>query len=90
MELPASVDPALIGAPGTTLTINGNTAAAQPQQVAIGDANGNGIPDAVIKFDRQQVIQAAGNASGAVPVLVQGPLSDGNRFSGTGTIQVIQ
>jgi hypothetical protein len=42
-----------------------------------------------LKFDRQQLIGAIGDEDGDVAVRIDGALSDGNRFSGTGSVQVI-
>jgi hypothetical protein len=56
---------------------------------AIGDHDQDGIPDLMVKFDRQKLITCLGDTTGDVTLTVSGQVA-GLRFEGTDTISVIR
>jgi hypothetical protein len=70
----------------STVTLNGEVSA-ESEPTAIGDYDGDGIVDLMVKFDRaamQGILQV-----GYVEITVTGELLDGNKFEGSDTIKVI-
>ncbi len=70
----------------STIKLEG-TVPAQSQPAEIGDYDGDGIPDLMVKFDRlavQALLQV-----GETNIAVTGKLSDGTSFEGAATIRVI-
>ncbi|GIP34195.1 X2-like carbohydrate binding domain-containing protein [Paenibacillus sp. J2TS4] len=61
---------------------------AQTHPTEIGDRDHNGIQDLMLKFDRQKVIAALGEAEGEAEMVLSGHLNDGTRFTGRDTIRV--
>jgi hypothetical protein len=89
LEFPAGYDVSLIDVSTVTLGVNGSTVAALTQPTAIGDHDGDGIVDRMVRFDRQAVIDALGAITGDVSVTLRGQLSDGRGFLGSGSVTVI-
>ena len=61
---------------------------AEDHPTEIGDYDNNGIPDLMVKFDRQAVQDILGVGNN-VAITVTGELTDGTRFDGTDYIKVI-
>ncbi|HSB72580.1 MAG TPA: carboxypeptidase regulatory-like domain-containing protein [Candidatus Methylomirabilis sp.] len=93
IELPTGYDPAVIAVATVALTeVNGQPLPqaihAQPSPVAIGDQNGNGIADLMVKFSRSAVQQVVADGDHIV-LSIEGALNNGQAFSGSDTIRVI-
>jgi rhamnogalacturonan endolyase len=93
VTVPSTVDPRTVQAVAASLALNGHTVRAQgisPIHPGPGSNSGEKTSQFELKFDRQQLIGAIGDEDGDVAaVRIDGALSDGNRFSGTGSVQVI-
>jgi DNA-binding beta-propeller fold protein YncE len=91
IELSEGYDVADIDAGSVCLTINqGETLIpAEAQPVAIGDYDSDGVPDLMVKFDRQAV-QALLTPGETVTVYVGGLLADGTEFLGSDTVRVLR
>ncbi len=89
IELPAGYDVSQIDTSTVYLTINGHRVRAQATPKSIGDYDADGVPDLMVKFDRQSVIDAIGGAKGNVAVAVDGSLANALRFTGGDTLRVI-
>ncbi|HSC71514.1 MAG TPA: hypothetical protein VLH58_09185, partial [Candidatus Methylomirabilis sp.] len=63
-------------------------ASGETSRVAIGDQNGNGVADLLVKFSRDAVQQAVPDGERVVLTLER-MLSDGEPFLGSDTIRVI-
>jgi 5'-nucleotidase/UDP-sugar diphosphatase len=87
IELSAPYDVADIDIDKVVLRVNGNDIAAESEPFRIGDYDKDGIPDLMIKFDRQ-VLQSH-LFTGTQTLTVSGKLADGEAFSGTDTIKGI-
>ena len=72
----------------SSIRLNGQVSVDPTAPVAIGDHNGNGVPDLMVKFDRGAV-ELTLSEGAAVPVTVTGTV-DGHAFSGTAMIRVIR
>ena len=71
-----------------TVEYNGSTpipAEASPRE--IGDHDGNGVDDLMVKFDRQAVYALLSPGT-FVDLMVTGTLTDGNYFEGDDTVYV--
>jgi hypothetical protein len=55
----------------------------------IGDYNNNGIPDLMVKFDRQVLIEYLGNVSGEFTLTINGELNGGLLFEGKDIIIIL-
>ncbi len=85
IELPAEYDVSDIDV--TTVLVQGViTAAVSPTNV--GDFDGDGVPDLMVKFDRA-ALQSLVSVGESVEVTISGTLADGTDFQGTDTIRVI-
>jgi hypothetical protein len=77
----------------SSILLNGTIPVASLAPVTIGDYNNNGIPDLMVKFDRQAVsnlILANWKSSSTTgTVTLAGTLNDGTPFQGSTTITVI-
>lgn len=82
IELPAGFDVGDIN-PGS-IQLNGVGAEASP--TAIGDYDGDGVPDLMVKFDREQVQESL--PTGDIEITITGQVN-GIDFEGTDTIRVI-
>jgi Tol biopolymer transport system component len=92
VELPEGYDVANINV--STIMLNG-TIPAESKPTSIGDCDGDGVADLMVKFDRDQVIQYIldhmlidGRFSVATLTLT-GKLNDGTLFEGSDTIRII-
>jgi hypothetical protein len=73
--------------PGSVrLSYAGRQVAAQLSPVSVGDENQNGIPDLMVKFDRQDVKPVV-VPSNSITLVVTGKVA-GDTFSGSDTIRV--
>ena len=66
-----------------------DTIPASLSPIEIGDDDDDGIPDLMVKFDRQALIDYLGDTTGDVTLTVTGELIDETQFSGSDTITVI-
>ena len=72
------------------LEVAGNKVYAQTMPTSVGNYDSDGIPDGMVKFDRQQVISAIGGESGYIQMTITGQLTNGYKFAGDDTVKVIQ
>jgi hypothetical protein len=92
VELPEGYNVADINV--STVLLNG-TIPAELTPTAIGDYDGNGVPDLMVKFDRTQVIRyildhtSIEGRFSTVTLTLMGSLNDGMLFEGSDTIRVI-
>ena len=89
IELPSGHDVGQINVPPVKLSVNGVAIIAQLTPTSLGDYDGDKVPDRMVKFDRQTVINALGTTTGDISIMVMGQLNDGRSFSGRDTISVI-
>ncbi len=68
-------------------TVNAYGVFASPSPVAIGDYDGDGIPDLMVKFDAQALLDKL--ADGQALIVVTGEFMDGAGFEGSDTVRVI-
>ena len=66
-----------------------DTITAESSPIEIGDNDNDGIPDLMVKFDRQALIDYLDDITGDVTLTVTGELIDETQFSGSDTITVI-
>jgi hypothetical protein len=71
------------------MNVNGTLVPAQSSPTSIGDYDKDGIPDLMVKFDRQKVITALGGKTGTITLTVTGKINNGPDFTGSDTIKVI-
>lgn len=92
IELPEDYNPADINV--STIMLNGTVPAA-PRPTAIGYHNNDGIPDLMVKFDRQTVSDfirtnlVFTDLFGTVTLTLTGQLDDGTLFTGSTTTKAI-
>ena len=90
IELPQSMDVKEIDVTTVKISdINGNSVdiPAETHPSGIGDHDGNGIPDLMVKFDRSEVEDQS--SPGDAAITITGELKDGTVFEGDDTIRVI-
>src|SRR5262245_6924640 len=85
LEPPAPFTPSQIDV--SSIRLNGQVSVDPSAPTAIGDHDGNGIPDLMVKFDRGPV-ELTLSEGNAVPVTVTGTV-DGHPFIGTATVRVM-
>ncbi len=85
IELPTGVDPSRIDYP--TLRLAGSVPAAGPKVPVVGDHDGNGIPDLMVKFSRELLDPLL--TPGTNRLVVTGALLSGERFEGADSVRVI-
>lgn len=89
IELPEGYDAADIDVDTVYLTVEGGEGVpAEPRPTAIRDRNRNGLPELMVKFDRQAV-QALLEPGEEVTLYVGGQLTDGTAFQGQDTVRVL-
>lgn len=66
-----------------------STIPAESHPTEIGDYDADEIPDLMVKFDRQALIEHLGGGTGEVILTVSGELIDGITFEGSDTINII-
>jgi len=86
IELPDGYDVADIDV--STVMLEG-TIPAEDHPTKIGDYDDDGIPDLMVKFDRQALIDYLDGTTGEVTLTVSGELNDGTSFEGSDTVTVI-
>lgn len=91
IELPLPYHVANIDVSTIVLSIPGTSGVvpAQPAPVEIGDEDGDGVADLMVKFDRAAVIALAGGREGDITMMVSGRFGIGAEFQGTDTVRVI-
>jgi hypothetical protein len=89
IEFPSGYSVNAIDVGSVRLKVNGVTIPAQSSPTAVGDNDKDGVPDRMVKFDRQAVIAALGSTTGSVSMEVSGQLTDGRPFVGSDTVRVI-
>ncbi len=91
IELPEGYDVADIDVSTVTLEvedIGGSSVAASPSPTAVGDEDGDGIPDRMVKFSREAVVALLDGRTGDITFRVKGEVS-GSPFEGTDTRRVL-
>jgi hypothetical protein len=79
----------------TSINLNGTIPVAPSSPVTIGDYDNDGIPDLMVKFDRQALANLiltnwhSNSRTGTVTLALAGKLKDGKLFQGSTTISVI-
>ncbi|MHC4750240.1 MAG: choice-of-anchor Q domain-containing protein [Planctomycetota bacterium] len=86
IELPEGFDAGDIDV--STIMLNGEVPA-EPHPTAVGDYDGDGVADLMVKFDRSAT-ETLLEVGDAVQISVSGQLIDGTVFEGSDTIRVIQ
>jgi len=69
--------------------VMGTVVSAQLSPTSVGDYDNDGLPDRMVKFNRQDVIAALAGSTGDITLILNVQLNDGTAFSGCGTINVI-
>jgi hypothetical protein len=87
IELPDAYSVEDINIETIVLSINGSLIPATASPTEIGDYNDNGIPDVMVKFDRQLVQDACG--TGAVEMIITCQTYDETNFEGSDTVLAI-
>jgi nucleoid-associated protein YgaU len=90
IELPQGYDVADIDLSTVTLEVDGvaGSVPAAPSPTAVGDEDGDGIPDRMVKFSREAVVALLDGRTGDITFRVKGDVS-GSPFEGTDTIQLL-
>ena len=103
IEFPAGYNVRQVNMSTVQLVVNGVEIAAQLSPTSVSDFDRDGIPDRMVKFDRQAVIAATLDMGGGIwttiarifgwkvdlELVINGYLDDGRYFSGEDTIKVI-
>jgi len=90
VELPEGYDVRNIDV--STILLNGTVPVNPSAPTAVGDYDGDGVPDLMVKFDKAAVsglILSQGITSGNVVLTITGRLYDGTIFEGSDTIRVM-
>jgi len=90
VELPTGFDVSQIDVSTVRLVAKGKTVNAQPKFAAVGDYDSDGTHDVMLKFSRQELVDAAAGAAGDMVVTVTGTLKNGTPFVASDTIQVVK
>lgn len=88
IELPAGYDVNQIDITTVKLNVLGTLIEAHLTPTVIGDYDGDGTLDRMVKFDRQAVTDALGTTTGDISLTVFGHLSGNYIFTGTDIIKV--
>jgi hypothetical protein len=89
IELPSRYYVGQINVSTVKLIVNGDNISAKLTPTSIGDYDKDGVPDRMVKFDREAIIAALAGKTGDINMTVTGQLNGGRQFTGTGTIEVI-
>jgi hypothetical protein len=89
IELPAGYDVNLIDITTIRMAMNDTSLAAQLNPASIGDYDTDRIPDLMVKFNREDVINALNGQTGDITFTVTGNLTDDYSFAGTDMLKVI-
>lgn len=91
IELPDGYDVADIDVGTVTLRVEGeeDSVPAELSPTEVGDHDEDGIPDAMVKFDRQTVLDLIDGTTGDVTFVVSGELSGGATFEGSDTVALL-
>lgn len=87
VELPVDSDNTAADIDVTTVLLNG-LIPADTSTFTVGDYDGDGIVDLMVKFDRNSV-QSLLNPADSVDITISGNFNNGSHFEGTDTIRVI-
>lgn len=88
IELPDAYSVEDIDIETVMLSVNDSSIPAELSPTETGDYNDNGIPDFMVKFDRQLVQDACG--TGTVEMILTCQTYDGTNFEGSDTVLVIE
>jgi hypothetical protein len=89
IELPTGCDVTLIDISTVIMKVGSTEIAVQGSPVSTGDHDKDTVPDAMVKFNRQAVIDALKGQIGNTSLTVTGQMRGGISFTGTGSIKVI-
>ncbi len=91
IELPDGFDVADIDVRTVTVRVEGegDSVLAKLSPTEVGDHDEDSIPDLMVKFDRQAVIDLIGGATGVLTFVVAGELSSGRQFEGAATVDLL-
>ena len=92
IELPEGYDPADIDVATVQLVYEGNAIPAESWPTTVGDYDGDGIPDRMVKVDRQELVallRRLVDPPADVELVATGELYDGTAFEGSDIIRVI-
>ncbi|MCS7458946.1 discoidin domain-containing protein [Paenibacillus doosanensis] len=90
IQLPRGYDAKAIDKSSVRLLVNGKSVHPEPSRWEFEERGRERLSLALVRFDRQQVIAAAGPAAGSVKVTVIGSLRDGTLFQGSGTLRIVR
>jgi hypothetical protein len=90
IELPAGYDAGQIDLATVGINILGAWISSQSGPAPLGDYDKDKVPDLMVKFNRQAVIEALAGKTGDMEMIVAGKLNNRCRFSGANTIEVIK
>jgi len=88
IEFPAGYAVEAINLSTVKLDVGGKMVAAQAKPTALGDYGGDGIPDRMVKFDLQAVIELLEAATGEFTAKVVGTAADGRGFEGVDVVKI--
>ena len=89
IELPEGYDVGQIDVATVKLAAGGAEIAAELSPTSVGDYDGDGIADLMVKFDRQALITALAGQSGDVALTINGQLTSGATFTGVDRVRAM-
>ncbi|MEM4187575.1 MAG: hypothetical protein QW786_02135 [Candidatus Hadarchaeum sp.] len=89
IELPEGYLVEEIDAASVKLDIGGTIVSAQSNPSCVGDYDGDGVADLMVKFNRAEVVAALGAAIGQAKITVKGRMNNGLSFAGEDILRVI-
>ncbi len=94
IELPSEYDVNNINIASIQISVINNNQItpiyAELHPTEIGDYDNDGIPDLMVKFNRQEVQKYINKDTGSLTITVEGKLDDGSSFAGTDNIRTVQ
>jgi hypothetical protein len=89
IEFPSEYNLNLVEVPTVQLNVNGAIVSVQANPTEIGDFDSDGIAELMVKFNREEIINALNGTTGEITISVNGQLNNGCSFVGSDTIKVI-